>query len=369
MLSVRTQAVTHADDTIRVDLSERSYDVTVGVDLLSSIGTRLGALVASRRAAIVTNDVVQRPYGDPIVASLAAAGFETTTVTVPDGEAHKTMTSVGLIHDRLLTWGVDRGTPIIALGGGVVGDMAGFAAATILRGVPVVQVPTTLLAQVDSSVGGKTGVNHATGKNLVGAFHQPALVLADVATLSTLPRRELLAGMAEVVKYGVIGDGDLFAMLEARVGDVVAGDPNLLTEVVSRSVRQKAAVVTADEREERGVRAVLNFGHTVGHAIEAVTEYRRFLHGEAVAMGMVAAARVSEAIGVAETGTEARIAAVLDSVGLASAMPAELRTPRLAAAMQRDKKAAGGRIRFVAVERIGRTKMVELTGSDILRHL
>jgi 3-dehydroquinate synthase len=369
MLPARTHAVTHAHDTIRVELPGRSYDVVVGAGLLASIGERLAALVSRRRAAVVTNDVVRGLHGDAVLGALGAAGFETTLVALPDGEAHKTMASVAMIHDRLLGWGVDRGTPVIALGGGVVGDVAGFAAATLLRGVPVVQVPTTLLAQVDSSIGGKTGVNHPTGKNLVGAFHQPVLVLADVATLATVPRRELVAGVAEVVKYGVIGDPELFETLEARAGDLVDGDDDLLTAVVARCARQKAAVVVADEREERGARAVLNFGHTVGHAIETVTEYRRFLHGEAVAMGMVAAARVSEAIGVAEAGTGGRIAGVLVRAGLPHEMPVELRTPALAAAMQRDKKAAGGRVRFVAVERIGRTRFVELTGSEIQRHL
>lgn len=361
--------MTRAHDTLRVELPGRSYDVEVGAGLLGSLGQRLAALVEGRRAAIVTNDVVQALYGAAVASSLAATGFETTIVTLQDGEAHKTMASVGSIHDQLLAWGVDRGTPVVALGGGVVGDVAGFAAATLLRGMPVVHVPTTLLAQVDSSIGGKTGVNHVAGKNLIGAFHQPVLVLADVATLATLPRRELLAGVAEVVKYGVIGDADLFALLEARVDDLIAGDPDLLAHVVSRSVRQKAAVVAADEREERGARAVLNFGHTVGHAIEAVTAYRRFLHGEAVAIGMVAAARVSEAIGACEPGTAERIARLLERAGLPVEMPEELRTPGLAAAMQRDKKAAGGRVRFVAVERIGRTRFVELTGSEVLRHL
>lgn len=369
MLAARTDVVTHAQDTIRVALAERSYDVVIGAGVLDAIGPRVADLVQARRAAIVTNDVVEALHGERLVASMAEAGFETTTVTLPDGEAHKTMASVGRIHDSLLAWGVDRRTPVLAFGGGVVGDVAGFAAATLLRGVPVVQVPTTLLAQVDSSIGGKTAVNHVLGKNVIGAFHQPRLVVADVTTLATLPRRELLAGLAEVIKYGVIGDADLFELLEARIDAAVAGEPTLLAQLVGRSARQKVRVVEADEREERGDRAVLNFGHTVGHAIEAVTGYRRYLHGEAVAIGMVAAARVSEALGVCHVGTADRIAALLERAGLPAALPAALRTPQLAAAMQRDKKATGGRVRFVAVERIGRTRFVDLTASDVLRHV
>jgi len=369
MLPNRSHTVTASRDIVRVDLGARSYDVVVGASVVGSVGELLATRIRSRRAAVVTNHVVRTIWADHVLRSLRDAGFETTVVSIEDGERYKSMRSVETIYDRLLDWGVDRSTAVVAVGGGVVGDLAGFAAATLLRGVPVVQVPTTLLAQVDSSVGGKTAVNHPAGKNLIGAFHQPALVVCDVETLATLPRRELLAGLAEVIKYGVIGDAALFETIEERLDDVLAGDVTLLTEIVGRSVRQKATVVTADEREERGERAVLNFGHTVGHGIEAVTSYERYLHGEAVAMGMVAAARVSEAIGAAEPGTADRIAMLLRRAGLPFEMPAELRTPGLVAAIQRDKKATGGRVRFVAVETIGRTRFVDLTGSEIVRNL
>ena len=257
----------------------------------------------------------------------------------------------------------------MALGGGVVGDVTGFAAATLLRGLPVVQVPTTLLAQVDAAIGGKTAVDHPVGKNLIGAFHQPRLVLADVGTLATLPRRELLAGLAEVVKYGVIGDAALFAALERDPDAVLTGDPERLVPVVAACVRQKAAVVAVDEREERGERAVLNFGHTVGHALEAVTSYGRFLHGEAVAIGMVAAARVSAGLGLCEQTTVDRIAAVLGRLGLPVAVPADVPVATLASAMRADKKSADGRIRFVAVEQVGRVRLVPLTAQDIVDRL
>jgi len=259
--------------------------------------------------------------------------------------------------------------PLVALGGGVVGDLTGFAAAVLLRGVPVVQVPTTLLAQVDAAIGGKTAVDHPVGKNLIGAFHQPCLVLADVGVLGTLPRRELLAGLAEVVKYGVIGDATLFASLEADPARVLTIDPTALVPMVAACVRQKAAVVAADEREERGDRAVLNFGHTVGHALETVTGYGRLLHGEAVAVGMVAAARVSHALGACDAATVDRIRALLGRLGLPAELPSDVAKSALGAAMQADKKSTGGQIRFVAVERVGRVKLVSLAPQEIVDRL
>jgi 3-dehydroquinate synthase len=258
---------------------------------------------------------------------------------------------------------------VVALGGGVVGDIAGFAAATLLRGVPVVQVPTTLLAMVDSAIGGKTGINHPSGKNLLGAFHQPRLVLSDTALLRTLPRRELLAGLAEVVKYGVIADAALFADLEAGLDRLLALDPGAIAAAVAASSRQKAGVVSRDEREETGERATLNYGHTVGHAVEQLTGYARFLHGEAVAIGMVAAARVSRALGRTGDDDVRRLQALLERAGLPVTVPPELSRDDLARAMRGDKKSAGGKIRFVAMKTIGRVELVQLTAAEIADRL
>ena len=356
-------------EEIRVDLGTRSYSVVVGGGVLPEVGDRLAALGHAGRCAIVTDETVAALYLEGLDASLRAAGFDPVAITLPDGEQHKTLASLALIFDQLLPSGIDRHTVLVALGGGVIGDLTGFAAATLLRGLPVVQVPTTLLAQVDAAIGGKTAVNHSTGKNLIGAFHQPSAVFADVSTLRTLPDRELRAGLAEVVKYGVIGDATLFGEIEQGADALLARDPAVLTRVVVASCRQKAAVVEVDEREETGLRAVLNFGHTVGHGLEAVTGYRRYLHGEAVAIGMVAAARISQALGVCDGTVADRLIAVLGQLGLQTTMPSELRTPALAAAMQRDKKAVGGRIRFVGVEAVGRTRVIELEVSEILKHL
>ena len=290
-------------------------------------------------------------------------------VEIPDGEEHKNLAWAMHIYDRLLEAGIERRWPVIALGGGVVGDLAGFVGATLLRGVPTVLLPTTLLAQVDAAIGGKTGVNHVLGKNLIGAFHQPVLVLADVGALRTLPRREFVAGLAEIVKYGAIGDVALFRDLETNLETLLRLGVEALVPVVRACVRQKAAVVAADEREERGDRAVLNFGHTVGHAVETLTGYREFLHGEAVAIGMVAAARVSRALGRCDLATVARLERLLKAAGLPTEIPGDLAPSALALAMQRDKKTAGGRVRFVCLEEIGRTAFVELSTQDIVSHL
>jgi 3-dehydroquinate synthase len=318
---------------------------------------------------LITSERVSGLYGPAVLASLRGAGLRPAVIEVPDGEEHKNLAWVTVIYDRLLEAGLDRRSLVVALGGGVVSDLAGFAAATLLRGLPTAVVPTTLLAQVDAAVGGKTGVNHARGKNLIGAFHQPRLVLADVAVLSTLARREFLAGLAEVVKYGVIGDAALFARLESDLAAVLAGTPDVLVPMVADCCRQKAAVVIADEREEEGGRAVLNFGHTVGHAVEALTEYRELLHGEAVAIGMVAAARVSRALGRCGDEPVARLERLLKRAGLPTDIPSGLTPAALALAMQYDKKSADGRIRFVCLQEIGRTAFVELSAQEIVSKL
>lgn len=352
---------------VTVELGARAYPIVVGSDLLGSVGPRLAALGFKGRCALITNDRVGPLYGDAVTASLVGAGLDPLRIEIPDGEEHKNLAWLAVIYDKLLEAGLDRKSVIVALGGGVVGDLSGFAAATMLRGIAVAQVPTTLLAQVDAAIGGKTGVNHARGKNLLGAFHQPRFVLADVDTFATLPRREFLAGMAEVVKYGVIRDAALFLRIADSADAILAQDRALLTDVVTACARHKAEVVASDEREETGARAVLNFGHTVGHGIETLTEYKEFLHGEAVAMGMVAAARVSHALGCCDGGVVDTIESLLRRLGLPTELP--VKPQPLALAMQSDKKSAGGRIKFVAVEAIGRTRLVELTAAEIVKRL
>jgi len=359
----------HPVEDVRVELGPRAYSVLIGADLLAEVGPRLAAQGLRGRCGLVTSSRVGELYREPVLASLRGAGFAPSVVELPDGEEHKNLAWLAVVYDRLINAGLERRSPVVALGGGVVTDLAGFAAATLLRGLPTALVPTTLLGQVDAAIGGKTGINHAVGKNLIGAFHQPRLVIADVSVLGTLPRRELVAGLAEVVKYGAIGDAGLFARLETELDDVLRLRADVLVAVVGACARQKAAVVADDEREERGGRAVLNFGHTLGHAIETLTEYRGLLHGEAVAIGMVAAARVSQALGRCAGETVERLTRLLKRTGLPTDIPSGLTPAALALAMQTDKKSANGRIRFVCLEAIGRTSFVELTGQEIVNHL
>jgi 3-dehydroquinate synthase len=354
-------------DEVLVDLGPRAYEVVVGEGLLDEVGSRTAALGYGGRAALVTSQRVGALYTDRVLASLRSARLDPIVVEMPDGEEHKSVTWLTTVQDRLLEAGLDRRAPVVALGGGVVTDLAGFAAATLLRGLPTVLLPTTLLGQVDAAIGGKTAVNHVRGKNLIGLFHQPRLVLADVGVLATLEQREFAAGVAEVIKYGAIGDARLFGRLEADLAALMTGrEPGVLVPVVAACARQKAAIVVTDEREERGERAVLNFGHTVGHALEAATGYRRFLHGEAVAIGMVAAARISARLGRCGAEIAERLARLLMSAGLPTEIPGDVSRDALLAAVQGDKKSRGGRIRFVCIEAIGRTGFVELSGQEIV---
>jgi 3-dehydroquinate synthase len=299
---------------------------------------------------VVSNDVVAPLYLDTLAAALGGRRFETHVV--PDGEPHKTVATWQGIIDRLVGMQARRDCTLVALGGGVVGDITGFAAAAYMRGVRFVQAPTTLLAQVDASVGGKTGVNHVRGKNLIGAFHQPAAVIIDSATLDTLPAREFNAGLAEVVKYGAIGDAPFFDWLEANADRIAARDADAVDELIRRSVENKADIVAQDEKES-GVRALLNLGHSFGHALESETGYAAFLHGEAVAIGMVTAAGLSEQRGLCPAGTTARIGDLLQRFDLPVRIPAELDTGRLAVALELDKKAVASGLRLVLLENIG----------------
>jgi shikimate kinase/3-dehydroquinate synthase len=350
--------------TVRVELGTRSYDIRLGFDILEQAGPALAEVAKARRAAVITVPGVGRRYGPRLERGLRAAGLRVRRLVVPDGERAKTLRQAHRLYDGLLDFEADRNTVVVALGGGVVGDLAGFVAATWMRGIPFVQVPTTLLAMADASVGGKVAVDLPRGKNLVGAFHQPRLVWMDLATLRTLPRRQVAAGLAEVIKHGVIRDAALFERFEREAEAIAALEPGPLLDVLERSCAIKAEVVSQDEREA-GLRTLLNFGHTLAHAIETLTGYRGVLHGEAVAMGMVFAARRSEAMGMAPAGTSDRIEAVLRRVGLPTERPPLPRRAYLSA-LRVDKKREDTHLRFVALREIGRAEAVPLTPAEIL---
>ncbi|MDF1486357.1 3-dehydroquinate synthase [Ramlibacter sp. H39-3-26] len=348
-----------AAQTVHVTLDDGGgYPIEIGAGLLASIGAHPALTHPALRSAaamIVTNTTVAPLYAEALAAALRPPYAQVHTVALPDGEAHKDWPTLNLVFDALLGHGCDRKTVLFALGGGVVGDMTGFAAACYMRGVPFVQVPTTLLAQVDSSVGGKTAINHPLGKNMIGAFYQPKLVLCDLATLATLPAREVSAGLAEVIKYGPIADMDFLAWIEAHVGALRAGDHAALAHAVRRSCEIKARVVGQDEKEA-GLRAILNFGHTFGHAIEAGLGYGEWLHGEAVGCGMVMAARLSARLGLVDDAFVARLVAIVERAGLPVRAPridARDNPGRYLALMRVDKKAEAGEIKFVLIARPG----------------
>lgn len=336
--------------TVSVPLGDRSYPILIGAGLLGD-GALLRATITTRQVMIVTNDRVGPLYLARLVASLPARSV--AAVTLPDGEQYKDLDSFNRIMTALLEQRFERGCTIVALGGGVIGDIAGFAAAAYQRGVRFVQIPTTLLAQVDSAVGGKTAVNHALGKNMIGAFHQPIAVISDLDTLATLPDREFCAGFAEIIKYGLIRDAEFFHWLERHAEQLLGREAAALSYAVQRSCEHKAAVVAADEHES-GVRALLNLGHTFGHAIEHALGYGVWLHGEAIAAGMCMAARLSVRLGLLGTAEAERISTLLARVNLPTQAPAALPAAELHSAMRVDKKNLDGRIRLVLLEGIGR---------------
>ena len=364
------------DATVAVDLGPRSYEIRIGGGRAEEFGPfarrSLDASWAGRscrRAAIVTDENVA-PIVPPFASALRESGIANTSIVVKPGEASKSLEEASRLYDRLIELRADRHFAIVAIGGGVIGDLAGFVAATFARGLPLLMVPTTLLAQVDSAVGGKVGVNHPRAKNIIGAFHQPGGVWIDSETLKTLPIREYRCGMAEVVKYGVILDGAFFEELEANVDLILDQSPSIVRRIVSRSCELKAMVVTKDEREETGLRAVLNFGHTVAHAIEAVAGYDGdYKHGEAVAVGMVAECRIAEKLGWIGPEAGNRVETLLDRLGLPTSAPG-LDPEALLEAMTRDKKNRGGRVRFVLPRDIGRVELTdeadEATVRDVL---
>ncbi len=350
--------------TLTVGLAERSYFIHIGNDLRFN-GDLLMPHLPNKKAAVVTNTTVAPLYLESLRAMLATYGVETIPIILPDGEKYKNTETLGLIYDALLTHRCERNTPLIALGGGVIGDMTGYAAATYLRGVPFIQIPTTLLAQVDSSVGGKTGINHPLGKNMIGAFYQPQVVLADIATLNTLPDQELRAGIAEVIKYGLIRDLPFFEWLEQNMAKLLARDAEALQYAITRSCQNKAEVVGADERES-GERALLNLGHTFGHAIETGMGYGTWLHGEGVAAGTIMAADLSHRLGWISEQDVARTRRMFECAGLPVVAPA-LGTEKYLQLMGLDKKVVGGKMRFVLLKSIGHAVVSGDVPEELLR--
>ena len=337
-------------ERVAIDLGERSYDIQIGEQLLSAANT-WADLPKAAAALIVTNDTVGPMYAERLRTAIAPLYKTVHTVALPDGENHKDWQTLNLIFDALLEKGADRKTVLFALGGGVVGDMTGFAAACYMRGVPFVQVPTTLLAQVDSSVGGKTAINHPIGKNMIGAFYQPQRVVCDLDTLQTLPQREMSAGLAEVIKYGPIADMQFLDWIDANLDALLARDPAALAHAVKRSCEIKAWVVGQDEREG-GIRAILNFGHTFGHAIEAGLGFGEWLHGEAVGCGMVMASHLSQRLGLVDEAFVSRFTALIERAGLPIVGP-KLGADEYLHHMRVDKKAEAGEIKFVLIDKPG----------------
>lgn len=335
---------------VNVELGDRSYEVRIGVSLLERLGLWLKEKGYAGKAVIVTDTIVKGLYANVLRENLNKAGFEVTLLEVPPGEKYKSLETAAGLYDKLTDAFAERITPVLALGGGVVGDLAGFVAATYLRGLPLIQVPTTLLAQVDSSIGGKTAVDHGRLKNTIGVFYQPVMVVADIDTMKTLPKDEFAHGLAEIIKNAAVGDRDLFAFLESNIKRARELDPDVLENMISEAAGIKAEIVAKDEREE-GLRGILNYGHTVGHAIEAVSGFR-LKHGQAVAIGMIVAARISSRMGILDGGEVDRLEKLIIAAGLPAQMPG-LDKKKVMQAMQHDKKVRRDKIRFVLLKSIG----------------
>ncbi|QPJ64624.1 MAG: 3-dehydroquinate synthase [Candidatus Nitrohelix vancouverensis] len=350
---------------LRLDLGARSYDILIAPGLLKNAGALIKEAVSPSQVVVITHPTIRKLYGAALESSLKTAGFQAQWIEIPEGESSKSLEQAGAIFDSLFKMNCDRKSLLVALGGGVIGDITGFVAATWLRGVPFVQIPTTLLSQVDSSVGGKTAVNHPQGKNLIGAFYQPRRVIVDLDTLKTLPENEFKAGLAEVVKYGVIEDADFFEFLENNAEKILKQDPACLERIVETSCAVKALVVEKDETES-SYRMILNYGHTIGHAVEALTHYTDYLHGEAVALGMVYAARLSNKLGKCSDEVPKRIEGLLDRLGLPVKLP-KLDADAMIESMGHDKKAVANKIRFILVQKLGAVEITSDVPFDVLK--
>ena len=349
--------------SVELVLPHHRYDVRIAPSLLSELGATARELVPHDRAALIVDDKLIGTHGKTAEASLKAAGYDPLVMTMTAGEDHKNLATVEKLYHPMLDARLERKSPVVTVGGGIVGDTGGFVAASYLRGVPFIQCPTTLLAMVDASVGGKVGVNMPQGKNLIGAFHQPVLVLIDTDTLKTLEHRDFICGLAECVKHGVIRDPELFMWIDAHAESILAQDSDTLVELVERNVRIKAAVVMEDEKEA-GVRAHLNFGHTFAHAIEAGTEYGRYLHGEAVSLGMVAAVRLAVDAGRCDAAVADQLVALLNKLGLPTSADGLPDTMKLMDITRSDKKVAGGKVRLVLPDRLGAVRIVNDTPDE-----
>lgn len=353
---------------IPVNLPQNPYEILISPASLGNLGSHLSKLNLGTKVLIISNPEIFEFYGETAIASLQTAGFTVATHLIPAGETYKTLESIASVYDTALANHLERASTMIALGGGVIGDMTGFAAATWLRGINFVQVPTTLLAMVDAAIGGKTGVNHPKGKNLIGAFHQPRLVYIDPQVLKTLPVREFRAGMAEVIKYGIIWDADLFRQLEEaeRLDDITQISEALLQTIITRSCQAKADVVGQDEKEA-GLRAILNYGHTIGHAIESLTGYGTINHGEAVGIGMVAAGKIATALAMWSKEEEKRQKALIKKAGLPTEIPSSLNVEDIIETLKTDKKVKSGKVRFILPTKIGEVVISDQVTADLLR--
>jgi len=350
--------------TVNVNLGDKSYPIYIGGSILPKTGEYVKRLGVGRKILLVTNPTVYALYGQVVVGSLNKSGLEVVVGEIPDGEQYKTLESARSLYDTAFEHGLDRKCAVLALGGGVIGDLAGFVAATFMRGLPFIQVPTTLLAQVDSSVGGKVAVNHPRGKNIIGAFYQPKMVFADIDTLQTLPQREFRAGMAEVIKYGVIKDSGFFKFLENEQINIKKLSREEIIHVIETSCAIKAWVVEQDETEQ-GLRTILNYGHTFGHAYEALTGYKKYVHGEAVAIGMITAAGVAVKLGMLSADSRTRILNLIRAFDLPGDF-GQLKPDEIIESMSHDKKALAGKVRYILPEEIGRVKLVTDVPPEIL---
>ncbi|UBF26634.1 3-dehydroquinate synthase [Kovacikia minuta CCNUW1] len=354
--------------TIPVNLPQASYEITIAPGNLDQLGTHMESLGLKGKALIVSNASIFRHFGERAITALKQAGFDVSTCILPAGERYKTLSTLQKIYDAAQENRFERSSTFVALGGGVIGDMTGFAAASWLRGLNVVQVPTSLLAMVDAAIGGKTGVNHPKGKNLIGAFHQPRLVLIDPQVLKTLPAREFRAAIAEVIKYGVIWDAQLFEQLESakRLDSLAYMTDDLLQEILVRSCQAKAHVVSKDEKEA-GLRAILNYGHTIGHAVESLTGYKLVNHGEGVAIGMVAAGQIAVELNFWDQVSSDRQLALIQKAGLPTQLPATIDIEAILISLQSDKKVESGKVRFVLPTQIGAAKVTDRVPADVIR--